>query len=150
MSEFFLNLFQHAFTWGMILGLLVGGAVYVQAWKAKREARKRCEDLEAKLQHSDETQARVQRAAEDSHRRELDAKDSEIADLRRQIDDLKEQIHRGELRLQKEKSEGGGFLGKVKEKLMGSASGSPRKIKPAEVVEPEVLPPVEEDARRDV
>ena len=147
MTEFFLALFQHAFTWGMILGLLVGGVVWFQTWKAKLEARKRCQELEDKLQHSDETQARVQRAAEDSHRRELDAKDSEIAGLRRQIDDLKEQLHKGELRLQKEKSEGGGFLGKVKEKLMGSGGGS-RTIKPAEVVEPEVLPPVEEEEPR--
>jgi len=147
MTEFFLGLLQHPFTWGMILGLLMGGAVWFQTWKAKREARKRCQELEAKLQHSDETQARVQRAAEDTHRRELDAKDSEIVALRRQIDDLKDQLHKGELRLQKEKSEGGSFLGKVKEKLLGSGAASSRTIQPAEVVEPEVLPSPEEESR---
>ena len=148
MTDFFLALFTHAFTWGMILGLLVGGVVWFQTWKAKLEARKRCQELEAKLQHSDETLARVQRASEDSHRRELDLKDSEIASLRLQVDDLKAQLHKGELRLQKEKTEGGGFLGKVKEKLMGSGGSGTSNIKSAEIIEPEVLPPVDKDGPR--
>ena len=69
-------------------------------------------------------------------------KEAEIAALRNKIAQLKEEIHKSELKLQKEKSEGSGFLGKVRDKLIGPA----KTIKPAEVIEPEVLTDSEEES----
>ena len=142
MSEFFFGILKHPFTWGVILGLGVGGALWFQTWKAKREERGRRIEAGQKLQHADETLSRVQRAGDDAHRRELGKKEAEIAALRNKIDQLKEEIHKSELKLQKEKSEGSGFLGKVRDKLIGPA----KTIKPAEVIEPEVLTDSEEES----
>jgi len=99
--------------------------------------------LESKLQHADETLSRVQRAEEDAHRRELGQTDDEIIRLRDRIEDLKEAYHKLELKLQKEKSEGTGFLGKVRDKLVGPSTE--KRIENAEVVEAETVTTTEDD-----
>jgi hypothetical protein len=143
MPEFLITILQHHFTWGLILGFAGGAALWIQTIKNARELKSRNKDLESKLQYADETLSRVQRAGEDAHRRELGQKDDEIAKLRNRIEDLKDAHHKLELRLQKEKSEGTGFLGKVREKLVGSSTE--KRIEEAEVVEAETVTTTEEE-----
>ena len=143
MPEFFIAILQHPFTWGLILGFAGGAALWIQTIKNARELKSRNKELESKLQHADETLSRVQRAGEDAHRRELGQKDEEIIRLRDRIEDLKEAHHKLELKLQKEKSEGTGFLGKVREKLVGPSTE--KRIEDAEVVEAETVTTTEDD-----
>jgi len=144
MPEFFLTILQHPFTWGLILGFTGGAALWIQTIKNARELKTRNKELETKLQHSDETLSRVQRAGEDAHRRELSEKDGEISQLRDRIEDLKDAHHKLELKLQKEKSEGTGFLGKVRDKLVGPTSE--KRIEEAEVVEAETVTTTENES----
>ena len=143
MPEFFIAILQHPFTWGLILGFAGGAALWIQTIKNAREWKARNKELESKLQHSDETLSRVQRAGEDAHRRELGQKDDEIANLRDRIEDLKDAHHKLELKLQKEKSEGTGFIGKVRDKLVGPSTE--KRIEEVEVVEAESVTTTEED-----
>jgi chromosome segregation ATPase len=143
MPEFIIAILQHPFTWGLILGFAGGAALWIQTIKNARELKSRNKELESKLQHADETLSRVQRAGEDAHRRELGQKDDEIIRLRDRIEDLKEAHHKLELKLQKEKSEGTGFLGKVRDKLVGPSTE--KRIENAEVVEAETVTTTEDD-----
>lgn len=143
MPEFIIAILQHPFTWGLILGFAGGAALWIQTIKNARELKSRNKELESKLQHADETLSRVQRAGEDAHRRELGQKDDEINRLRDRIEDLKEAHHKLELKLQKEKSEGTGFLGKVRDKLVGPSTE--KRIEDAEVVEAETVTTTEDD-----
>jgi predicted nuclease with TOPRIM domain len=143
MPEFIIAILQHPFTWGLILGFAGGAALWIQTIKNARELKSRNKELESKLQHADETLSRVQRAGEDAHRRELGQKDDEITRLRDRIEDLKEAHHKLELKLQKEKSEGTGFLGKVRDKLVGPTTE--KRIEDAEVVEAETVTTTEDD-----
>ena len=143
MPDFFIAILQHPFTWGLILGFAGGAALWIQTIKNARELKTRNKELESKLQHSDETLSRVQRAGEDAHRRELGEKDGEITNLRDRIEDLKDAHHKLELKLQKEKSEGTGFLGKVRDKLVGPSTE--KRIEEAQVVEAESVTTTEEE-----
>ena len=143
MPDFFIAILQHPFTWGLILGFAGGAALWIQTIKNARELKTRNKELESKLQHSDETLSRVQRAGEDAHRRELAEKDGEITNLRDRIEDLKDAHHKLELKLQKEKSEGTGFLGKVRDKLVGPSTE--KRIEDAQVVEAESVTTTEEE-----
>lgn len=143
MPEFIIAILQHPFTWGLILGFAGGAALWIQTIKNARELKSRNKELESKLQHADETLSRVQRAGEDAHRRELGQKDDEIIRLRDRIEDLKEAHHKLELKLQKEKSEGTGFLGKVRDKLVGPSTE--KRIENAEIVEAETVTTTEDD-----
>lgn len=143
MPEFIIAILQHPFTWGLILGFAGGAALWIQTIKNARELKSRNKELESKLQHADETLSRVQRAGEDAHRRELGQKDDEIIRLRDRIEDLKEAHHKLELKLHKEKSEGTGFLGKVRDKLVGPSTE--KRIENAEVVEAETVTTTEDD-----
>ena len=146
MPEFLLVPLSHPFTWGLILGFSGGAFLWIQSIKAGREHKAKAKELESKLQHADETLSRVQRAGEDAHRRELGEKDDEIKGLRNKIDVLKEDYHKLELKLQKEKSEGSGFLGKVREKIVGAAQE--RQLENAEVVEAETVTVSDEPENR--
>ena len=92
MSEFFFGILKHPFTWGMILGLGIGGVLWIQTWKAKREERGRRIEAGQKLQHADETLSRVQRAGEDAHRRELAKKESDIVTQGVRVKELEQKI----------------------------------------------------------
>ena len=140
MPDFFFGILKHPFTWGMILGVGFGVVIWFQTWQAKREERAKRMEAEQKLQHADEALSRVQRAGEEVHRREIEKKDAEIAEMRAQVDRIRDELQKSELKLQKEKSEGGGFLGKVRETIMGPG----KEIRPAEIVEVEVVPPEED------
>ena len=141
MPEFLIIILSHPATWGLIVGFSGGAFLWIQSMKAGREHKAKVKELESKLQHADETLSRVQRAGEDAHRRELGEKDDEIKGLRNKIEVLKEDFHKLELKLQKEKSEGSGFLGKVREKIVGATQE--RQLEHAEFVEADTVPVTE-------
>ena len=146
MLEFLQQILSNHFTLGLLLGFAGGAFLWIQSIRSGREYKTTAKELESKLRHADETLSRVQRAGEDAHRRELAEKDEELKSLRNKIETLKEDYHKLELKLQKEKSEGSGFLGKVREKIVGAVHE--RQLENAEVVEAEAIPVQEEQGRK--